>query len=86
MSHAALANLVGWHGEAFGLRAGERTTQVAGLGFDATVWELWGALAHGAEVHLLPEGLLLEPAGVAASREPGRAAAGALRSTPAARS
>jgi amino acid adenylation domain-containing protein len=55
IAHRGLANLVDWHAEAFGVTAGDRASQVAGLGFDATVWELWPYLAKGASVHLADE-------------------------------
>jgi amino acid adenylation domain-containing protein len=52
--HRGLANLVAWHRDAFAIRAEDRTTQLAGLGFDAAVWELWPTLASGATL-LLPD-------------------------------
>jgi arthrofactin-type cyclic lipopeptide synthetase C len=50
VEHRHLANLVGWHQTAFGLQAGDVTTGVAGVGFDAAAWELWPALCVGATV------------------------------------
>ena len=52
MTHANLTSLVRWHREAFGVSAADRASHVAGLGFDASVWELWPYLAAGASVHL----------------------------------
>jgi non-ribosomal peptide synthetase component F len=49
--HAGLANLVAWHRDAFGLAPHDRATLVAGSGFDASVWEIWPALASGASLH-----------------------------------
>ena len=54
IEHQTLANLVHWHCQAFELGAGERTSSVAGFGFDAMAWELWPALCAGATVHLPP--------------------------------
>jgi amino acid adenylation domain-containing protein len=51
LTHANLANLVDWHVAAFGVRPTDRASQVAGLGFDAAVWEIWPHLAAGAAVH-----------------------------------
>jgi amino acid adenylation domain-containing protein len=51
LTHANLANLVDWHVTAFGVRPTDRASQVAGLGFDAAVWEIWPHLAAGAAVH-----------------------------------
>ncbi|MBV8695972.1 MAG: amino acid adenylation domain-containing protein, partial [Ktedonobacteraceae bacterium] len=55
ITHQSLSNLVSWHLQSFGLAATDRTTQVAGLGFDASVWELWPALVAGATVTLLDD-------------------------------
>jgi len=55
VTHAGLANLVRWHQRAFGLSANDVTTQVAGLGFDASVWEIWSALLSGAAVCVPPD-------------------------------
>ncbi|MET0395626.1 MAG: amino acid adenylation domain-containing protein, partial [Longimicrobiaceae bacterium] len=52
VTHGALLNLVHWHREAFAVTGADRATQLAGLGFDASVWELWPYLAVGAAVHL----------------------------------
>ena len=38
-------NLVAWHIETFAVTAADRASHVAGLGFDAAVWELWPYLA-----------------------------------------
>lgn len=51
--HASLANLVNWHNRAYEVTPADRATQVAGLGFDACVWEVWPYLAAGASVHLV---------------------------------
>ena len=53
--HRGLANLVDWHLEAFGLSAADRVSRLAGLGFDASVWELWPAWSAGAAILLPPE-------------------------------
>ena len=52
--HRGLANLVAWHRRRFALAPGDATTQVAGLGFDASVWEMWPTLAAGATLHFAP--------------------------------
>nr|QMN69952.1 PsoB [Pseudomonas putida] len=54
IEHQTLANLVHWHCQAFALGAGERTSSVAGFGFDAMAWEVWPALCVGATLHLPP--------------------------------
>ncbi|HEV2735775.1 MAG TPA: amino acid adenylation domain-containing protein, partial [Longimicrobiaceae bacterium] len=55
VTHGALLNLVHWHLAAFGITGADRATQLAGLGFDASVWELWPYLACGAAVHLVAD-------------------------------
>ncbi len=61
VSHQGLINLLTWHQQAWGLTAADRTTQLAGLGFDATVWEIWPTLTAGATLYLLPTNDYLEP-------------------------
>ncbi|HEX9939135.1 MAG TPA: amino acid adenylation domain-containing protein, partial [Longimicrobium sp.] len=53
VEHRSLANLVAWHRAAFGVTAGDRSSSVAGFGFDATTWEVWPPLCTGAAL-LLP--------------------------------
>jgi amino acid adenylation domain-containing protein len=55
LTHANLANLVDWHVDAFGITADDRASQVASVGFDAAVWEIWPHLAAGATVHVADE-------------------------------
>ncbi len=55
ITHAGLANLVAWHCQAFSVTSGDRASHLAGLGFDAAVWELWPYLATGASVHMVDE-------------------------------
>ncbi|MEU6810473.1 amino acid adenylation domain-containing protein [Streptomyces sp. NPDC046831] len=54
--HEGLSNLVAWHRETYGLTPADRTTQIAGTAFDASVWEIWPTLTTGAELHLATEG------------------------------
>lgn len=53
--HGGLANLVFWHQQAFSVTPADRASHLAGLSFDAAVWELWPYLAAGASVHLVDE-------------------------------
>ncbi|MEM8531994.1 MAG: amino acid adenylation domain-containing protein, partial [Chloroflexota bacterium] len=55
VSHANLLNLIAWHQRAYQVSAQDRATLVAGLGFDATVWEVWPYLLAGARVALPDE-------------------------------
>jgi amino acid adenylation domain-containing protein len=61
VGHDSLLNLVQWHNRAFGVSSSTRATQVASIGFDAAVWELWPNLAAGASVHLVDEETRTQP-------------------------
>lgn len=52
VTHANLAHLVDWHKDAFNITATDRGSHLAGLGFDAAVWEVWPYLCAGASVVL----------------------------------
>jgi amino acid adenylation domain-containing protein len=52
ITHANLLNLVSWHCSEFSITSADRATQIAGIGFDAAVWELWPCLAAGASIHI----------------------------------
>jgi amino acid adenylation domain-containing protein len=52
LTHAGLANLVGWHRRAYAVTAADRAPLLAGPAFDAAVWETWPYLAAGASLHI----------------------------------
>ncbi|MGN6818200.1 MAG: AMP-binding protein, partial [Sphingomonas sp.] len=52
VTHANLSWLIAWHNHAFGVTAEDRGSHLAGLGFDASVWEVWPYLCAGASVVL----------------------------------
>ncbi|MCL2713560.1 MAG: amino acid adenylation domain-containing protein [Alphaproteobacteria bacterium] len=54
IAHQELSNLVQWHCVSFDLKAGDRSSCVAGFGFDAATWEIWPALSVGATLVLAP--------------------------------
>jgi len=56
ITHGGLLNLLSWHQRAFGITPKDRASQLAALGFDAVVWEIWPYLTAGASVHL-PDGV-----------------------------
>jgi amino acid adenylation domain-containing protein len=62
--YRGLSNLVGWHIARYQVGAQDRLSQVAALGFDASVWEIWSALASGAELFLAQEEDRLSPESV----------------------
>ncbi|MEM9293489.1 MAG: amino acid adenylation domain-containing protein [Acidobacteriota bacterium] len=57
-----LGELADWHRQAFQLGSGSRATLVAGVGFDASVWEMWSALPAGAALVIAPSRVLRDPA------------------------
>jgi amino acid adenylation domain-containing protein len=48
ITHANLAHLIRWHQEALNVSRQDRASHLAGLGFDAAAWEIWGNLSAGA--------------------------------------
>ena len=61
ITHASLMNLVRWHQRVYQVSAADRATQVAGLAFDASVWEVWPYLTAGASLHIADEETRLSP-------------------------
>ncbi|MGH9333665.1 MAG: amino acid adenylation domain-containing protein, partial [Vicinamibacteria bacterium] len=61
VEHRGLLNLSLWHQKAYEVKPADRATQVAGLGFDASIWELWPYLTAGASVHFPDEETRLSP-------------------------
>jgi amino acid adenylation domain-containing protein len=61
VTHRNLLNLIEWHQDAFRIKTNDRATQLAGLGFDAAVWEIWPYLTAGASVHFVPDPIRTAP-------------------------
>jgi amino acid adenylation domain-containing protein len=64
VEHRALFNLVEWHLAAWRLGADDRTSLLAGPGFDASVWEIWPSLVAGASLHVPDPAIRVSPAAV----------------------
>jgi amino acid adenylation domain-containing protein len=62
VEHASLVNLLRWHQQAYALTPADRTTQIAGPAFDASVWEIWPTLACGASLHIPSPSIKQDPA------------------------
>jgi amino acid adenylation domain-containing protein len=55
VTHGNLLNLIFWHRNAFGITFRDRASHLAGVGFDAAVWEIWPHLTAGATLVLVEE-------------------------------
>jgi bacitracin synthase 3 len=55
VEHRALLNLVLWHNEYYQVSADDRSTKFAGLGFDASVWEIFPYLVKGSTIYIVDE-------------------------------
>ncbi len=66
LRHRGLSNLIAWHCRAHGLRPSDRIALLTSPGFDASVLEIWAALASGASLHVAPPETVLSPAGLLA--------------------
>ena len=61
ITHGNLNHLIAWHLEAFGVTAADHASHLAGLGFDASVWEIWPYLSVGASVSLADDMARVDP-------------------------
>ncbi|NEO72662.1 non-ribosomal peptide synthetase [Moorena sp. SIO3H5] len=59
--HQGLLNLVFWHQGTFEVKSSDKASQIAGVGFDASVWEIWPYLSAGACLHLVNSETRLSP-------------------------
>ncbi len=62
ITHGNLLSLLRWHWEAFSVTRFDRASCIAGLGFDASVWEIWPYLTVGASVSLPKEAVRISSA------------------------
>ncbi|GER91675.1 hypothetical protein KDW_58370 [Dictyobacter vulcani] len=56
-----LLNLVHWHQQSYAVTPDDRATQLAGVAFDACVWEVWPYLTAGASLFVPDEQTRLSP-------------------------
>jgi len=61
ITHTNLAHLARWHRDAFGVTPHDRASHLAGLGFDAAVWEIWPNLCAGATICLADDSVRSSP-------------------------
>ncbi|MFC4546944.1 non-ribosomal peptide synthetase [Paenactinomyces guangxiensis] len=57
VEHRSLMNLASWHNRYYQVTPQDRSTKLAGVGFDASVWEIFPYLITGASVYIIPEPL-----------------------------
>ncbi|WP_224362051.1 non-ribosomal peptide synthetase [Hyalangium versicolor] len=55
VSHESLANMIAWHQREYAVTPADRVSHVASPIFDASIMEIWSALATGASLHLPDE-------------------------------
>jgi amino acid adenylation domain-containing protein len=60
VEHRSLVNLCFWHNSHFGVTEKDRATHYAGIGFDATVWEIFPYLVKGASLHIIADHMKLD--------------------------
>ncbi|NPC91659.1 amino acid adenylation domain-containing protein [Bacillus sp. WMMC1349] len=53
IEHRSLMNLVQWHQRSFHLTEKDRCLKFAGVGFDASVWEIFPCLSSGASLYIV---------------------------------
>jgi amino acid adenylation domain-containing protein len=61
VTHKSLLNLVNWHTHEFAVTSQDKASHLAGVGFDAAVWEVWPYLTAGASLHLPDETTRVSP-------------------------
>ncbi|WP_034682010.1 non-ribosomal peptide synthetase, partial [Caldalkalibacillus mannanilyticus] len=61
VEHRSLVNLCTWHQEMYELTEKDRSTLYAGVGFDASVWEIFPYLLSGATIYVVDEDSRLNP-------------------------
>jgi amino acid adenylation domain-containing protein len=61
ITHGNLLNLIFWHRRVFGITSADCASHLAGLGFDASVWELWPYLSVGASIGLVDDTIRTSP-------------------------
>jgi amino acid adenylation domain-containing protein len=66
VQHRPAVNLIQWVNETTGAGPGDRLLFVTSLGFDLSVYDLFGTLAAGGTIHVAPEAALRDPGRLAA--------------------
>lgn len=61
ITHGNLNHLIDWHLKAFQVTAADHASHLAGLGFDAAVWEIWPYLSIGASISFADDMTRIDP-------------------------
>ncbi|SDG59731.1 amino acid adenylation domain-containing protein [Lentzea fradiae] len=61
LTHDGIAHFVGWAHDHFGFTAEDRISCHLQMHFDGSLWDVYGALSCGAELHLVPPSASLTP-------------------------
>jgi amino acid adenylation domain-containing protein len=61
VQHRPAVNLIDWVNGTFGVGPGDRLLFVTSLGFDLSVYDVFGVLAAGGTIHVAPEAALRDP-------------------------
>jgi amino acid adenylation domain-containing protein len=61
LEHASFANLIFWTQKEFCLSPFDRASAILGIGFDASVWEIWAPLSSGAALLIPSEAVREDP-------------------------
>ena len=61
VTHRSVIHLCSWHQQQFNVTHASRATLLAGVGFDASVWETWPYLTVGAALRVVPPDVVLDP-------------------------
>ncbi|AGX44725.1 condensation domain-containing protein [Clostridium saccharobutylicum] len=60
IEHRSLVNLCFWHNEHFEVNVNDRSTKYAGVGFDASVWEIFPYLIAGTTIYIIENDMKLD--------------------------
>ena len=60
IEHASLVNLCFWHNKYYEVNESDKAAKYAGVGFDASVWEIFPYLVAGASLHIISDELKLD--------------------------
>jgi acyl-coenzyme A synthetase/AMP-(fatty) acid ligase len=60
IEHRSLVNLCFWHNRYYHVSEYDNATQYAGIGFDASVWEIFPYLIKGASLHIISDAIKLD--------------------------